>query len=98
MSNPSQHPSWTKCENSCPSSSDYKSLTTILVRNNQGGLDTQTIKMPTTPRYETFSINIRNASHFSIKGQYTLANKTLNQYNSWSGAPGGYGAPPKNTF
>lgn len=31
-------------------------------------------------------------------GNTVFANKTLNAYGRWEGAPGGSGAPPKNTF
>lgn len=31
-------------------------------------------------------------------GKTVFANKTLNAYGRWEGAPGGSGAPPKNIF
>lgn len=37
-------------------------------------------------------------AHFSNSGKTVFANKTLNAYGRWEGAPGGSGAPPRNTF
>ncbi len=42
----------------------------------------------------------RNVKIYSKqKGKkYNIANKTLNQYGSWAGAPNGYGSAIKNQF
>lgn len=37
-------------------------------------------------------------SHFSNSGKTVFASKNLNAYGRWEGAPGGSGAPPRNTF
>ena len=44
-----------------------------------------------------FSATIKNAVGKKAQS-YKTANEILNEYGRWSGAPGGYGASPKNNF
>jgi|MDSZ01.1.fsa_nt_gb hypothetical protein len=74
-----------QCINKCPTSSIKMPI-----------YNTEHIQRKTSFVMET----ARNIKIYSkLKGKkYNTANKTLNQYLSWAGAPHGYGAPIKNKF
>mgnify|MGYP001205455993 CR=1 FL=1 len=41
---------------------------------------------------------IVRTSRFSNGGKTVFANRPVNYFGSWTGAPGGSGSPPRNTF
>ena len=73
------------CSNKCPSAGIKMPI-----------YNTENIERRTSFVMET----ARNLKIYSKqKGKkYNIANKTLNQYLSWAGAPHGYGAPITNKF
>lgn len=92
--------SWFNCSGrlgySCPKAVFFK--TTQISVNRNGIVETITIKQPTTPYWKTESQNIKSSTYFTAGQTLVYANKTLNVFGSWAGAPNGSGAPPRNTF
>jgi len=89
---------WFNCSDKfgCPTPILFK--TTIISVNRNGKLERIVIKQPTTPYWQCQSENIRNSTYFTAGQTFAYGNNTLNEFGSWSGAPRGYGMPPKNTF
>ena len=92
--------SWFNCSGkpgySCPKPVFFK--TTEISVNRNGIIEKIIIKQPTTPYWATQSQNIRSSTYFTAGQSLVYADRPLNVFGSWAGAPTGSGAPPRNTF
>lgn len=80
----------------CPKQIFFK--TTEISVNRNGKIERIIIKQPTTPYWKYQSQNIKTSTYFTGGQSLVYANKTLNPFGYWAGAPMGSGMPPKNTF
>lgn len=86
------------CKNkkSCEIKKSYKALKPIAVLTD-GSYSYYTIKAPDEPYWKTQSDLINNSR--ITRGKTILYSQIeLNEYGSFSGAPAGYGRPPRNSF
>lgn len=84
------------CKTQCQIKKSYKSLKPIAVLSD-GSYSYYKIKAPDEPQWKIQSNLINNSS--ITKGKKILySNIKLNEYGYFSGAPAGYGAPPRNNF
>lgn len=84
------------CKKQCDITKSYKSLKPIAVLSD-GSYSYYKIKAPDEPQWKIQSDLINNSS--ITKGKKILyAQLQLNEYGYFSGAPKGYGAPPRNNF
>lgn len=87
----------------CEVNKSYKPLKPIYINNDPLDISSNPckivyIKSPDVPMWIT-SRNIIHTSYITPGYKCIVhANKTLNAYGSWEGAPFGYGAPPRNSF
>lgn len=92
--------SWFNCSGkpgyTCPRPVFFK--TNEISVNRNGVTENIIIKQPTTPYWAVQSQNIRSSTYFTAGQSLVYANKSLDPFGYWAGAPTGYGAPPKNTF
>jgi hypothetical protein len=84
------------CKKSCEITKSYKSLKPIVVLND-GSYSYYTIKAPDEPYWKTQS-NLINNSKITRGKKIFYSQIKLNEYGSFSGAPYGYGMPPRNNF
>jgi len=96
----SSRSSWFNCSGlpgySCPKTTYFK--TTEISVNRNGVIEKIIIKQPTSPYWATQSQNIKSSTYFTAGQRLVYANKTLNAFGYWAGAPTGSGSPPRNTF
>lgn len=92
--------SWFNCSGkpgyTCPKLVFFK--TTQISVNRNGVTETITIKQPTTPYWAIQSQNIKSSTYYTAGQSLTYANRPLNVFGYWAGAPAGSGSPPRNTF
>lgn len=89
---------WYKCVGICPDINTYAYFKTFIVRKPDGTEVEEIRKVPITPSWKRYSILI-NASKNSTGGQsLRYADRPLNEYGYWEGAPSGYGQSPRNQF
>lgn len=85
------------CKKSCEITKSYKSLKPIAVARGDGTYSYFSIKAPDEPYWKTYSDLVNNTK--ITRGKTMLyAQIELNEYGSFSGAPAGYGNPPRNRF
>jgi len=84
------------CKKKCEITKSYKPLKPIAVFSD-GSYSYYNITYPTEPAWKVQSDLIKNAS--TTRGKKIIySNVKINEYESYAGAPSGYGAPPRNTF
>lgn len=66
--------------------------------NRNGKIEKITIKQPIAPYWQILSQNIKSSTYYTTKNSLSYANRSLNSFGNWAGAPNGYGSPPKNIF
>lgn len=81
---------------SCPKLGFFK--TTEISVNKDGVIQKITIKQPTAPYWSTQSQTIRLSTYNSAGQSLVYANRPVNIFGYWEGAPSGSGSPPRNTF
>lgn len=70
----------------------YRPINKKLIETGSGGN-----VIPDVVNFKVFSTIIRTAIA-QRNGRFTQANRPLNVYKSWTGAPAGYGQPIRNQF
>lgn len=70
----------------------YQTINKKLIQTSSGGA-----VVPDLVNYKVFSTIIRTA-RAQRNDSFTQANRLLNVYRSWTGAPAGYGQPIRNQF
>ena len=89
---------WYKCVGTCPDPNTYAYFKTFIVRNPDGTEVEEIRKVPVTPNWQRYSDLIRTSTFYTAGQSLKYANRSLNEYGSWAGAPTGYGQPPRNQF
>lgn len=80
----------------CPKPVIFKTTEISVIRN--GKVEKIIIKQPTTPYWKTQSQIIKTSTYFTGGQRLVYADRTLNAFGYWAGAPMGSGMPPRNTF
>lgn len=92
--------SWFNCSGKpgyrCPKPIFFK--TTEISVNINGVIEKKIIKQPTTPYWFNQSQLIRTSTYFTAGQSLVYANRPVNEFGYWDGAPTGSGSPPRNTF